>query len=79
MGFRTLAIQKHSSEVWETLGKVKTEFGKFGDIIEKTKKKLQEATNNMDKVATRTRVIQRNLNKVEELPSEEKEFSGLLE
>nr|WP_290443618.1 DNA recombination protein RmuC [Sporolactobacillus kofuensis] len=79
MGFRTLAIQKRSSEVWETLGKVKTEFGKFGDIIEKTQKKLQEASNNMDKVAVRTRAIQRNLNKVEELPSEEKEFSGLLD
>lgn len=79
MGFRTLAIQKRSSEVWETLGKVKNEFGKFGDIIEKTKKKLQEASNNMDKVATRTRAIQRNLIKVEELPVEEKEFSELLE
>lgn len=79
MGFRTLAIQKRSSEVWETLGKVKTEFGKFGDIIEKTKKKLQEASNNMDKVAIRTRAIQRNLNEVEELPSEEKELSSLLE
>ncbi|WP_025027069.1 DNA recombination protein RmuC [Caldalkalibacillus mannanilyticus] len=75
MGFRTLAIQKHSSEVWEILGAVKTEFTKFGDILEKTKKKLQEASNNIDTAAVRSRAIERKLKNVDSLPlSEEKEL-----
>jgi DNA recombination protein RmuC len=69
MGFRTLAIQKRSSEVWQLLGAVKTEFGKFGDILDKTKKKLQEATNTMDDAATRSRAIERRLRDVQELPA----------
>ena len=68
MGFRTLAIEKRSSEVWELLGVVKTQFGKFGDVLAKTKKKLQEASNTIDQAEVRTRVITRKLSKVEELP-----------
>ncbi|MHC0038288.1 DNA recombination protein RmuC [Pseudoneobacillus sp. C159] len=69
MGFRTLAIQKRSSEVWELLGAVKTEFGKFGDILDKTQKKLQEASNTIENAARRGRAIERKLRTVEELPS----------
>src|SRR5262245_50963531 len=65
MGFRTLAIQKRSSEVWELLGAVKTEFGKYADVLAKVKKKLNEAQTTIDKAATRTRVIQRKLRIVE--------------
>lgn len=68
MGFRTLAIEKRSSEVWELLGAVKTEFGKFGDVLAKTKKKLTEAANVMESVGTRTRAIERKLKDVEALP-----------
>lgn len=71
MGFRTLAIEKRSSEVWELLGAVKTEFKKFGDIIDKTKKKLQEATNVIDKAGVHTRSIERKLRTVQELPPDE--------
>ncbi|AGA79250.1 DNA recombination protein RmuC [Echinicola vietnamensis] len=73
MGFKTLAIQKRSSEVWKVLGAVKTEFGKFGDLIQKAQKKLHEANNELDTlVGTRTRVIQRRLRDVEALPEDEK-------
>ena len=68
MGFRTLAIEKRSSEVWELLGAVKTQFGKFGEVLAKTKKKLQEASNTIDQAEVRTRVITRKLSKVQELP-----------
>lgn len=68
MGFRTLAIEKHSSEVWELLGVVKTEFGKFGEVLAKTKRKLQEASNTIDKAEVRTRAIERKLRKVQEIP-----------
>ncbi len=66
MGFKTLAIQQRSSEVWAVLGAVKMEFGKFGDVLEKVQKKLQDASNVIDTAATRTRVIQRKLRGVEE-------------
>lgn len=70
MGFRTLAIQKRSSEVWETLRAVKTEFARYGDILEKVKKKLDEASSTIEnEVAVRTRAISRKLSKVEELPN----------
>jgi DNA recombination protein RmuC len=72
MGFRTLAIEKRSSEVWDILGVVKTEFGKFGTILEKTKKKLQEATNTIDQAGVRTRAIERQLINVQEFPTSEK-------
>lgn len=71
MGFRTLAIEKRSSEVWQILGAVKTQFGNFGTILEKTKKKLQEATNVIDDASTRSRVIERKLRNVQELPSDQ--------
>jgi DNA recombination protein RmuC len=75
LGFRTLAIQKRTSEVWQLLGAVKTEFGKFGDILEKTKKKLQEASNTIESAATKTRAIERKLKTVQELPvTEAKHF-----
>ncbi len=69
MGFRTLAIQERSSEVWSVLGAVKTEFGKYGDILQKVQKKLQEANTTVDGVLTRTRVIQRKLKDVAEMPA----------
>jgi DNA recombination protein RmuC len=69
MGFRTLAIQKRSAEVWQVLGAIKTEFGKFGELLERTQKKLTEANSELDKlVGVRTRVIQRKLKEVQELP-----------
>ena len=71
MGFRTLAIEKRSSEIWTLLGAVKTEFGKFGDILDKTQKKLQEATNTIETASKKTRTIQSKLKKVQELPIEE--------
>jgi DNA recombination protein RmuC len=69
MGFRTLAIEKRSSEVWDLLGAVKTEFGQFGDVLAKTKKKLIEATNVIDTSEVRTRAIERKLRHVQELPA----------
>lgn len=71
MGFRTLAIQKQSSEVWRVLGAVKTEFGKFGPMLVKVKKKLQEASNTIDDVERRNRVMGRALRDVETLPTGE--------
>ncbi len=68
MGFRTLAIQKRSSEVWNVLSAVKTEFGKFGGILEKTKKKLDEASNNIGEIEKRSRAMNRKLKDVEALP-----------
>tara|TARA_B100000686_G_C16802906_1_gene987463 strand:+ start:3056 stop:4333 length:1278 start_codon:yes stop_codon:yes gene_type:complete len=69
MGFRTLAIQKRSSEVWQTLAAVKTEFGKFGDILTRVRTQLETASRTIDeKVLVRTRVMQRKLKDVEELP-----------
>ena len=59
MGFRTLAIEKRSSEVWRTLGAVKTEFGKFGDVLDAVQKKLQEASNKIEQTGVRARAIQR--------------------
>jgi DNA recombination protein RmuC len=71
MGFKTLAIQQRSGEVWKVLGEVKTEFGKFGDLIHKAQKKLNEANTDLDTlVGTRTRVIQRKLKDIEELPED---------
>lgn len=69
MGFRTLSIQQRSSEVWNLLAAVKTEFGKFGDALTKVKDKLDQASSDMDKVATRSRVITKKLRDVEELPT----------
>lgn len=75
LGFKTLAIEKRSSEVWQLLGAVKSEFGKFGDLLDKTNKKLQEISNTMELATTKTRTIERKLKKVEALPiSSEEEF-----
>jgi DNA recombination protein RmuC len=71
MGFRTLAIEKRSSEVWIVLGAIKTEFGKFGGIIEKVQKKLQEASNVIDNAVVRKNAMERTLRNVDELPSVE--------
>lgn len=70
MGFKTLAIEKRSSEVWQLLSSIKNEFNQFGGILDKTKKKLQEATNVIDQASTRTRVIQRKLSNVESLDND---------
>lgn len=72
MGFRTLAIQKRTSEVWTVLGAVKTEFGKFGGLLEKVQKNLQSAGDQLEEVmGKRTRAIERKLRQVQELPHEE--------
>lgn len=72
MGFRTLAIQKRTSEVWSVLGAVKTEFGKFGGMLEKVQKNLQNAGDQLEEVmGKRTRAIERKLRQVEALPSED--------
>lgn len=73
MGFRTLAIEKRSSEVWDLLSVVKTEFSKFGTVLEKTRKKLVEATNTIDQAGVRSRAIERQLRKVQQLPAPEKQ------
>jgi len=69
MGFRTLAIQKRSSDVWKVLAAVKTEFGKFGVVLEKTQQKLQQASSEIEKAGVRSRAIERNLRTVEQLPA----------
>ena len=69
MGFRTLAIQKRSSEVWNLLSTVKTEFGKFGEALSAVKDKLDQASRHVDNVAVRSRAITKKLRDVEELPS----------
>ena len=72
MGFRTLAIQKRTSEVWNVLGAVKTEFGKFGGLLEKVQKNLQNAGDQLEEVmGKRTRAIERKLRQVEALPAED--------
>jgi DNA recombination protein RmuC len=70
MGFRTLAIERRSSEVWELLGVVKNEFAKFGETLARTKKKLQEAAHTIDQAEVRSRAIERRLRRVEEAPLE---------
>ena len=68
MGFRTLALEQRSAEVWEVLGAVKTEFGKFGEVLAKTRKKLDEAAKTIDDAQTRTNVMTRRLKSVEAMP-----------
>ena len=68
MGFRTLALERRSAEVWQVLGAVKTEFGKFGAVLDKTRKKLQEASNTIDQADTRSRAMVRQLRSVEAMP-----------
>jgi len=71
MGFRTLAIERRSSEVWALLGAVKTEFGRFGDLLDKTQKKLQEASSTIENAARKSRTIEKKLRDVQALPSGE--------
>ncbi|SVA84895.1 uncharacterized protein METZ01_LOCUS137749 [marine metagenome] len=71
MGFRTLAIEKRSSEVWNILAAVKTEFGKFEEILTKVKKQLDTASNTIDQTSVRTRSMERKLREVEELPAKD--------
>jgi len=73
MGFRTLAIEKRSSEVWNLLSAVKTEFGKFVEVLEKTQKKLQEASNTIETATRKSRTIARKLKNVQTLPANEAE------
>ncbi|MCO5978040.1 DNA recombination protein RmuC [Ideonella oryzae] len=68
MGFRSLALERRSAEVWEVLGAVKTEFAKFGEVLAKTKKKLEEASATIDSAEVRTRAMARRLKSVEQLP-----------
>ncbi|MGE0807318.1 MAG: DNA recombination protein RmuC [Burkholderiaceae bacterium] len=68
MGFRTLAVEKRSSEVWQLLGAVKTEFGKFGDVLARTKEQLDRASSTLGSAEVRTRAIERKLRGVESLP-----------
>ena len=77
VGFKTLAIAQRSSEVWAMLGTVKTEFGKFGDLLEKTKKKLDEASNTIDDAARKSRTIERKLRDVQELPPGAEEAASI--
>ncbi|MBZ2209079.1 DNA recombination protein RmuC [Massilia soli] len=70
MGFRTLALEKRSSEVWEVLGAVKTEFGKFGDVLSATKLTLERAAKNIENAEVRSRQMAKRLKSVEALPSE---------
>ena len=80
MGFRTLAIEQRSSEVWGVLGAVKTEFGKFGEVLEATRKKLEQATRSIESAGVRTRQIERKLKGVESLPTLEAQLRlGALE
>lgn len=74
MGFRTLAIEKRTSDVWKVLGDVKTDFGRFGEALGKVRKKLDEAGSFIDQASTRTREIERKLRGVEELPPLEAEI-----
>ena len=71
MGFRTLALEKRSAEVWQVLGAVKTEFGKFGDVLATLKRQLATASETIEKAETRTRVMDRRLKTVEALPADE--------
>lgn len=71
MGFRTVAIEKRSAEVWQTLGAVKTQFGKFSELLEGVQKKLQESANKIESAKTTSRSIERKLKDVEELPEKE--------
>ena len=77
MGFRTLAIEQRSSEVWQVLGAVKTEFGKFAAVLEKTRKQLDQARNTIESAGVRTRAIERRLRGVESLPNPSEEWGEL--
>jgi DNA recombination protein RmuC len=71
MGFRTLAIEQRSSEVWQVLGAVKTEFRKFGEVLSKTRSQLEAVTRSIESAETRTRQMSKKLRDVEALPGEQ--------
>ena len=71
MGFRSLAVEKRTSEIWNILGAVRTEFGKFGEVLEKTKNKLEQASKEIENAGVRSRAIEKKLKTVQELPREE--------
>ncbi len=79
MGFRTLEVEKRSSEVWRILGKVKNEFSKFGDVLEGVKKKMEGTMKSIDEAAVRSRAIEKNLKDVEISPSDNQKPQDLLE
>jgi DNA recombination protein RmuC len=79
VGFRTLAIEQRASEVWKVLAAVKTEFGRFGEVLDKVKKQLQSASNTIDETGVRTRAIERRLKGVEELPAGERTLFDVAE
>jgi len=79
MGFRTLAIERRSNEVWVLLGEIKTEFGRYGAVIDNIKKKIDSAAKEIDGVSVRSRAIERKLRSVEEMPSDETVFLKELE
>lgn len=79
MGFHTLAIQKQTSAIWELLGSIKSEFGKFGDVLAATKKKLESGISEIEKAETRSRVIERQLKKMDKLPEPNQESFMLTE
>jgi DNA recombination protein RmuC len=79
MGFRTLSVQKRSSKVWNLLGAVKTEWSKYGDILEKVQKKLHEASETIEKAQVRTRAIGRKLRDVQDLPAGEAQSLLMIE
>ncbi len=70
MGFRTLAIEQRSSEVWELLGAVRTQFGQFGDVLDRVQKRLHSASQSIEDAARKSRRIERSLRRVEEVPPE---------
>ena len=79
MGFRTLSVQKRSSEVWNLVGAVKTEWSKYGDTLEKVQKKLHEASETIEKAQVRTRAIGRKLRDVQDLPASEAQSLLMIE
>jgi DNA recombination protein RmuC len=80
MGFRTMAIEKRAGEVWKVLGAVKTEFGKFGEVLDTLKKQVQTVANTIDKSQTRTQAMKRTLRNLDQLPvGEADEILGLEE
>ena len=79
IGFRTLAIEQRASEVWKVLAGVKTEFGKFADVLDKVKRQLQTASNTIDETGVRSRAIEKRLRGVEELPPGERTLFDLVD
>ncbi len=79
MGFKTLAIEKRSNEVWQILGAVKSEFNKFGNEMDATRKSLESVVNHMEKIGTRSRALERKLRDVQELPDSDTAAADLLQ